>query len=140
MTTTKKKEIQLNKSVTLFKSNRGIKFEKQVEGNNLISEYNLKDLNGYEIALAKKDNSEGWWALAGFLLAIIVWQVSSVPIISIVGSIILIIISLFLVLDYLFSKRKIILCFSICGKEHNEFIDLENIEQTKDFLNSLKIT
>ena len=84
MTTSKKKGIELRAGLTLYKSAKGIRFEKNIENNNLISEIKLNEINGYELSFNKKDNSQAIWAMAGFLLAILVWQLSSVPIISIV--------------------------------------------------------
>ena len=107
MTTSKKNGIELREDLTIFKTTKGIRFEKNIENNNLITEIKLNDINGYELPLSKKDNAQAIWAISGFLLAILVWQISSVPIISIVGSIILVLVSLFLSLDYIFAKSKI---------------------------------
>ena len=140
MTTSKKKGIELRAGLTLYKSAKGIRFEKNIENNNLISEIKLNEINGYELSFNKKDNSQAIWAMAGFLLAILVWQLSSVPIISIVGSIILVLVSLFLSLDYIFAKAKISLILYINGKDFIEEVERENIDEIQSLLNTLKIS
>ena len=140
MTTSKKKGIELRAGLTLYKSAKGIRFEKNIENNNLISEIKLNEINGYELSFNKKDNSQAIWAMVGFLLAILVWQLSSVPIISIVGSIILVLVSLFLSLDYIFAKAKISLILYINGKDFIEEVERENIDEIQSLLNTLKIS
>ena len=140
MTTSKKKGIELRAGLTLYKSAKGIRFEKNIENNNLISEIKLNEINGYELSFNKKDNSQAIWAMAGFLLAILVWQLSSVPIISIVGSIILVLVSLFLSLDYIFAKAKISLILYINGKDFIEEVERENIDEIQSLLSTLKIS
>jgi hypothetical protein len=140
MTTSKKKGIELREGLTLYKSTKGIRLEKNIENNNLISEIKLNEINGYELSFNKKDNSQAIWAMAGFLLAILVWQLSSVPIISIVGSIILVLVSLFLSLDYIFAKAKISLILYVNGKDFIEEIEHENIDEIQNFLSKLKIS
>jgi hypothetical protein len=140
MATSKKKGIELRDDLTLYKSTKGIRFEKNIENNNLISEIKLNEINGYELSFSKKDNSQVIWVIAGFLLAVLVWQLSSVPIISIIGSIILVLVSLFLSLDYIFAKAKISLILYINGKDFIEEIEHENIDEIQSFLSTLKIS
>ncbi|MEC7921290.1 MAG: hypothetical protein VYA06_03985 [Chloroflexota bacterium] len=140
MTISKNKETQLRKGVVLYKSTKGIRLEKNIENNNLVSEIKLNEINGYELSPNKKDNSQAMWAIAGFLLAILVWQLSSVPMISIAGSIILVLVSLFLSLDYIFAKTRISLILYINGKDLREEIDDENIDEIREFLKTLKIS
>ena len=140
MTTSKKSGIQLREDLTILKTTKGIRFEKNIENNNLITEIKLNDINGYELSLNKKDNAQAIWAISGFLLAILVWQISSVPIISIVGSIILVLVSLFLSLDYIFAKSKISLILYINGKDFVEEVKHENIDEIQNFLRKLKIS
>ena len=134
------KGIELRDDLTLYKSTKGIRFEKNIENNNLISEIKLNEINGYELSFSKKDNSQVIWVIAGFLLAVLVWQLSSVPIISIIGSIILVLVSLFLSLDYIFAKAKISLILYINGKDFIEEIEHENIDEIQSFLSTLKIS
>ena len=140
MTISKNKETQLRKGVVLYKSTKGIRLEKNIENNNLVSEIKLNEINGYELSPNNKDNSQAMWAIAGFLLAILVWQLSSVPMISIAGSIILVLVSLFLSLDYIFAKTRISLILYINGKDLREEIDDENIDEIREFLKTLKIS
>ncbi|MEC7880777.1 MAG: hypothetical protein VX590_02140 [Chloroflexota bacterium] len=140
MTTSKKKGIELREGLILYKSTKGIRFEKNIENNNLISEIKLNEINGYELSFNKKDNSQAIWAISGFLLSILVWQLSSVPIISIVGSIILVLVSLFLSLDYIFAKAKISLILYVNGKDFIEEVERENIDEIQGFLSTLKIS
>jgi len=140
MTTSKKKGIELREDLTLYRSTKGIRLEKNIENNNLISEIKLNAINGYKLSSNKKDNSQAIWAIAGFLLAILVWQLSSAPIISIIGSIILVLVSLFLSLDYIFAKAKISLILYINGKDFIEEIEHENIDEIQSFLSTLKIS
>tara|TARA_B100001029_G_scaffold68438_1_gene55717 strand:- start:3888 stop:4310 length:423 start_codon:yes stop_codon:yes gene_type:complete len=135
-----KKETELRKGVVLYKSAKGVRFEKNIENNDLISEIKLNEINGYELSFNKKDNSQAIWAIAGFMLAILVWQLSSAPIISIVGSIILVLVSLFLSLDYIFAKPKISLILYVNGKDISEDIDHKNIDEIKEFFKTLKIS
>ena len=130
MTTSKKSGIELREGLTILKTTKGIRFEKNIENNNLIT----------EISLNKKYNKQAIWAISGFLLAILVWQISSVPIISIVGSIILVLVSLFLSLDYIFAKSKISLILYINGKDFVEEVKHENIDEIQNFLSKLKIS
>ena len=140
MTTSKKSGIELREDLTILKTTKGIRFEKNIENNNLITEIKLNHINGYELSLNKKDNTQAIWAISGFLLAILVWQISSVPIISIVGSIILVLVSLFLSLDYIFAKSKISLILYINGKDFVEEVKHENIDEIQNFLRKLKIS
>ena len=140
MTTSKKSGIELREDLTILKTTKGIRFEKNIENNNLITEIKLNDINGYELSLNKKDNTQAIWANSGFLLAILVLQISSVPIISIVGSIILVLVSLFLSLDYIFAKSKISLILYINGKDFVEEVKHENIDEIQNFLRKLKIS
>ena len=70
MTTSKKSGIELREDLTIFKTTKGIRFEKNIEKNNLITEIKLNDINGYELSLNKKDNTQAIWAISGFLLAL----------------------------------------------------------------------
>ena len=44
MTTSKKNGIELREDLTIFKTTKGIRFEKNIENNNLITEINLNDI------------------------------------------------------------------------------------------------
>ncbi len=140
MTSKSKKSFQLSKTTLLTVSSKNLVIEKNINDQTLKSEYKAKGVNGYQLKLEKKDIKEAWWAFAGFFIAVVIWQISSSPIIAIVGSIILSIISLFLIIDYIFSSEKIKLIFFISGNRHEEIIDKENLNEVKDFLSTSQIS
>jgi hypothetical protein len=101
------------------------------------SRFKTKELNGYSIEEEAKDSKEIWWAFVGLILSIIVWQLSSVPVISIGGSIILVILSLFLFADYTLTKSKPKLIIFIGGNEYSEIFERENMTEIMSFIESV---
>ena len=83
-----------------------------------------------------KNNNQLWWAILGVIISILTWQLSSETFISIYGSIILILISLFLYIDYIFQKEKILLKIFFSGNFISYTID-EEVDEIENFFKNL---
>ena len=130
-----KKTAKLNKDLIITATSRFITIEDNDGAKK--SKFKTKEFNGYAIEEELKDSKEVWWSFAGLILSIIVWQLSSVPAISIGGSIILVLISLFLFVDYMFTESKIKLIIYIGGNEYSEIFERENNKEIMSFIDSV---
>tara|TARA_B110000438_G_scaffold213008_1_gene205170 strand:- start:1414 stop:1815 length:402 start_codon:yes stop_codon:yes gene_type:complete len=129
------KTARLNKNLIITATSKFISIEDNDGGKK--SRFKTKELNGYSIEEEVKDTKEIWWSFSGLILSIIVWQLSSVPVISIGGSIILVIVSLFLFVDYIFAEPKTKLIIFIGGSEYYETFERENITEIMSLIESI---
>ena len=129
-------ELKINKNTTASKTAKFLIIKEEVDEQILTSKILKKSITGHNLNKKGKYNNPLWRALACTIISIITWQISRETLISIYGSIILILISLFLYFDYIFQKEKISLriFFSV------NFISyvLENeINEIEDFFKNL---
>ena len=95
-----------------------------------------KTITGHNLSKKSKNNNQLWWAILGVIISILTWQLSSETFISIYGSIILILISLFLYIDYIFQKEKILLKIFFSGNFISYTID-EEVDEIENFFKNL---
>ena len=84
-----KRTARLNKNLMISATSKFISIEDNDGAKK--SRFKTKELTGYSIEEEPKDSKEIWWSFSGLILSILIWQLSSVPVISIGGSIILVI-------------------------------------------------
>ena len=99
-------ELKINKNTTASKTAKFLIIKEEVDEQILTSKILKKSITGHNLNKKGKNNNQLWWAVAGTIISIITWQISSETLISIYGSIILILISLFLYFDYIFCFFK----------------------------------
>ena len=102
----------------------------------LTSKFLKKAITGHNLSKKSKNNNQLWWAILGVIISILTWQLSSETFISIYGSIILILISLFLYIDYIFQKEKILLKIFFSGNFISYTID-EEVDEIENFFKNL---
>ena len=95
-----------------------------------------KAITGHNLSKKGKNNNQLWWAILGVIISMLTWQLSSETFISIYGSIILILISLFLYIDYIFQKEKILLKIFFSGNFISYTID-EEVDEIENFFKNL---
>ena len=129
-------ELKINKDIKVSKNSKFLLIKRENDSNVLITKILKKSLTAHEFKNKNKNLNQLWWAITGIIISILTWQLSSEAVISIYGSIILILISLFLYLDYIFQKEKIVLRIFFNGS----FLDLvlnEEIEEIEEFFDKL---
>ncbi|MDC0960808.1 hypothetical protein OAR32_00595 [Dehalococcoidia bacterium] len=129
-----KRTARLNKNLMISATSKFISIEDNDGAKK--SRFKTKELTGYSIEEEPKDSKEIWWSFLGLILSILIWQLSSVPVISIGGSIILVILSLFLFLDYMFTESKIKLILFIGGNNYHQVFEKENMTEIMSFIES----
>ena len=133
---TSRSELKINKNTYASKTTKFLIIKEEVDKKILTSKILKKSITGHDLNKKSKNNNQLWWAVAGTIISIITWQISSETLISIYGSIILILISLFLYFDYIFQKEKILLRIFFSGNFISYVLENE-IDEIEDFLKNL---
>ena len=108
-------ELKINKNTIASKTTKFLIINEEIDEKILTSKFLKKAITGHNLSKKSKNNNQLWWAILGVIISILTWQLSSETFISIYGSIILILISLFLYFDYIFQKEKISLRIFFSG-------------------------
>ena len=133
---TSRSELKINKNTYASKTTKFLIIKEEVDEKILTSKILKKSITGHDLNKKSKNNNQLWWAVAGTIISIITWQISSETLISIYGSIILILISLFLYFDYIFQKEKISLRIFFSGNLISYVLENE-IDEIEDFFKNL---
>tara|TARA_B100000700_G_scaffold277108_1_gene324243 strand:+ start:69 stop:476 length:408 start_codon:yes stop_codon:yes gene_type:complete len=133
---TSSSELKINKNTSASKTTKFLIIKEEVDEQILTSKILKKSITGHDLKKKGKNNNQLWWAIGGTIISIITWQISSETFISIYGSIILIIISLFLYFDYIFQKEKISLRIFFGGNFISYVLENE-IKDVEDFFKNL---
>ena len=121
-------ELKINKNTTASKTAKFLIIKEEVDEQILTSKILKKSITGHNLNKKGKNNNQLWWAVAGTIISIITWQISSETLISIYGSIILILIS--------FQKEKISLRIFFSGNFISYVLENE-INEIEDFFKNL---
>ena len=133
---TSKTELKVNKNTIASKTTKFLIINEEIDEKILTSKILKKAITGHNLSKKSKNNNQLWWAITGVIISILTWQLSSETFISIYGSIILILISLFLYIDYIFQKEKILLRIFFNGNFISYTIE-EEIDEIEDFFKNL---
>ena len=77
------------------------------------------------------------WSIAGIIIALITWQISSSNYISIYGSILLVTISLFLYFDHVLQREKIMVTVFLNGNTIEFETDNNEIDLVEEFFKKI---
>ena len=133
---TSKTELKVNKNTIASKTTKFLIINEEIDEKILTSKILKKAITGHNLSKKSKNNNQLWWAITGVIISILTWQLSSETFISIYGSIILILISLFLYIDYIFQKEKILLKIFFSGNFISYTID-EEVDEIENFFKNL---
>ena len=133
---TSSSELKINKNTIASKTTKFLIIKEEINEKILTSKILKKSITGHDLNKKGKNNNQLWWAVAGTIISIITWQISSETLISIYGSIILILISLFLYFDYIFQKEKISLRIFFSGNYISYVLENE-VDEIEDFFKNL---
>jgi len=129
-------ELKINKNTIASKTTKFLIINEEIDEKILTSKFLKKAITGHNLSKKSKNNNQLWWAILGVIISILTWQLSSETFISIYGSIILILISLFLYIDYIFQKEKILLKIFFSGNFISYTID-EEVNEIENFFKNL---
>ena len=129
-------ELKINKNTIASKTTKFLIINEEIDEKILTSKFLKKAITGHNLSKKSKSNNQLWWAILGVIISILTWQLSSETFISIYGSIILILISLFLYIDYIFQKEKILLKIFFSGNFISYTID-EEVDEIENFFKNL---
>ena len=129
-------ELKINKNTIASKTTKFLIIYEEIDEKILTSKILKKSITGHNLSKKSKNNNQLWWAITGVIISILTWQLSSETFISIYGSIILILISLFLYIDYIFQKEKILLKIFFSGNLISYIID-EEVNEIESFFKNL---
>lgn len=129
-------ELKINKNTIASKTTKFLIINEEIDEKNLTSKFLKKTITGHNLSKKSKNNNQLWWAIFGVIISILTWQLSSETFISIYGSIILILISLFLYIDYIFQKEKILLKIFFSGNFISYIIE-EEVDEIENFFKNL---
>ncbi|MEE2620307.1 MAG: hypothetical protein VYD40_00770 [Chloroflexota bacterium] len=129
-------ELKINKNTIASKTTKFLIINEEIDEKILTSKFLKKAITGHNLSKKSKNNNQLWWAILGVIISILTWQLSSETFISIYGSIILILISLFLYIDYIFQKEKILLKIFFNGNFISYTID-EEVDEIENFFKNL---
>ena len=129
-------ELKINKNTIASKTTKFLIINEEIDEKILTSKFLKKAITGHNLSKKGKNNNQLWWAILGVIISILTWQLSSETFISIYGSIILILISLFLYIDYIFQKEKILLKIFFNGNFISYTID-EEVDEIENFFKNL---
>ena len=129
-------ELKINKNTIASKTTKFLIINEEIDEKNLTSKFLKKTITGHNLSKKSKSNNQLWWAILGVIISILTWQLSSETFISIYGSIILILISLFLYIDYIFQKEKILLKIFFSGNFISYIIE-EEVDEIENFFKNL---
>ena len=110
--------------------------KEEVDEKILTSKILKKSIIGHNLTKKGKNNNQFWWAISGIIISILTWQLSTETFISIYGSIFLVLISLFLYIDYIFQKEKISLRIFFNGN-YVSYVMEDQINEIENFLKNL---
>ena len=133
---TTRTELQINHNTFVSKTSKFLIIKEEIDENILTSKILKKSITGHNLTRKNKSNIQLWWVILGLIVSILTWQLSTEAFISIYGSIILVLISLFLYVDYIFQKGKIVLGIFFNGNGLN-FVVEDQIEEIEEFFNKL---
>ena len=133
---TSNSELKINKNTIASKTTKFLIINEEIDEKILTSKFLKKAITGHNLSKKSKNNNQLWWAILGVIISILTWQLSSETFISIYGSIILILISLFLYIDYIFQKEKILLQIFFSGNFISYTID-EDVDEIENFFTNL---
>ena len=131
------KEIRINKSTSLSKTSKSLIIKEEIEKKIFTSKILKKNISGYKFLKKSKGNNQLLWSIAGMITALITWQISTTNYISIYGSIILVIISLFLYFDYVLQREKILITIFLYGNTIEIQTDDNEIDSIEEFLKKI---
>ena len=129
-------ELKINKNTIASKTTKFLIINEEIDEKILTSKFLKKAITGHNLSKKSKNNNQLWWAILGVIISILTWQLSSETFISIYGSIILILISLFLYIDYIFQKEKTLLKIFFSGNFISYTID-EEVDEIENFFKNL---
>ena len=129
-------ELKINKSTSITKTTKFLIIKEEVDEKILTSKILKKSIIGHNLTKKGKNNNQFWWAISGIIISILTWQLSTETFISIYGSIFLVLISLFLYIDYIFQKEKISLRIFFNGN-YVSYILEDQINEIENFLKNL---
>ena len=129
-------ELKINRNTIASKTTKFLIIEEEIDEKILTSKILKKTITGHNLSKKSKNNNQLWWAIAGVIISILTWQLSSETFISIYGSIILILISLFLYIDYIFQKEKMLLKIFFNGNFISYTLEYK-IDEIEDFFKNL---
>tara|TARA_B100000941_G_scaffold13930_1_gene8514 strand:+ start:2626 stop:3033 length:408 start_codon:yes stop_codon:yes gene_type:complete len=129
-------ELKINRNTIASKTTKFLIIKEEIDEKILTSKILKKTITGHNLSKKSKNNNQLWWAIAGVIISILTWQLSSETFISIYGSIILILISLFLYIDYIFQKEKMLLKIFFNGNFISYTLEYK-IDEIEDFFKNL---
>ncbi len=129
-------ELKINKSTSITKTTKFLIIKEEVDEKILTSKILKKSIIGHNLTKKGKNNNQFWWAISGIIISILTWQLSTETFISIYGSIFLVLISLFLYIDYIFQKEKISLRIFFNGN-YVSYVMEDQINEIENFLKNL---
>ena len=134
---TSKNQIRINKSTTISKTSKSLIINEEIEKKVLSSKILKKSITGYKFIKKNKSNHQLLWSIAGIIIALITWQISSSDYISIYGSILLVIISLFLYFDHVLQREKIMVMIFLNGNTIEFQTDNNEIDSVEEFFKKI---
>ena len=130
---TSQNQIRINKSTTIYKTSKSLIINEEIEKKVLTSKILKKSITGYKFIKKNKSNHQLLWSIAGIVIALITWQISSSNYISIYGSILLVTISLFLYFDHVLQREKIMVTIFLNGNTVEFQTDDNEIDLVEEF-------
>ena len=134
---TSQNQIRINKSTTISKTSKSLIINEEIEKKVLTSKILKKSITGYKFIKKNKSNQQLLWSIAGIIIALITWQISSSDYISIYGSILLVTISLFLYFDHVLQREKIMVTIFLNGNTVEFQTDDNEIDLVEEFFKKI---
>ena len=134
---TSQNQIRINKSTTIYKTSKSLIINEEIEKKVLTSKILKKSITGYKFIKKNKSNQQLLWSIAGIIIALITWQISSSNYISIYGSILLVTISLFLYFDHVLQREKIMVMIFLNGNTIEFQTDNNEIDLVEEFFKKI---
>ena len=134
---TSKNQIRINKHTTISKTSKSLIINEEIEKKVLTSKILKKSITGYKFIKKNKSNHQLLWSIAGIIIALITWQISSSNYISIYGSILLVTISLFLYFDHVLQREKIMVTIFLNGNTIEFQTDNNEIDLVEEFFKKI---
>jgi len=134
---TSQNQIRINKSTTISKTSKSLIINEEIEKKVLTSKILKKSITGYKFIKKNKSNQQLLWSIAGIIIALITWQISSSDYISIYGSILLVTISLFLYFDHVLQREKIMVTIFLNGNTVEFQTDNNEIDLVEEFFKKI---
>ena len=134
---TSQNQIRINKSTTISKTSKSLIINEEIEKKVLTSKILKKSITGYKFIKKNKSHHQLLWSIAGIIIALITWQISSSNYISIYGSILLVTISLFLYFDHVLQREKIMVTIFLNGNTIEFQTDNNEIDLVEEFFKKI---